>query len=198
MSELINALRQFLLRDIIFILGGSSVILSVFYSFHPSGIPDIPTPYYFLAAGVAYGVGYAVQDLSCILGLVTTAHYFEPCKLVKWLYYRYERSKWQQPTRFDPHTIWIMIEQCASEETKGRLERIVVLKMMGTTMGPCAIFSAVLLFVRWYRGKYPEAATFDLTLAIFAFVLGLGLVCLAWLKAAQQVYFMAREENAKG
>jgi len=55
MNELVKALKNFIVRDIIYIIGGASVILSFLYLFKKIGIitKDTPAAIYLLIAGIA-------------------------------------------------------------------------------------------------------------------------------------------------
>ena len=103
MSELIKALGRFVARDLIYVIGGTTVILSFLYLFNCLSSDELPLAYSLFGAGLAYVVGYAIQDLCCLVGLVTMADYFEPNCFVKRLYRRFTREDWCPIERFDTH-----------------------------------------------------------------------------------------------
>jgi len=84
MSDLVGAIREFLYRDLAFILGGAIVIASIAYSLR-HWLPDFaselrnpPVWSLFVFPALAYVVGYAVQDIGGLVptlkGCHSTAH----------------------------------------------------------------------------------------------------------------------------
>jgi len=76
MAEVAALFKQFLYRDLAFILGGFIVLLSLAYAFRgciPSHWQEywekFPIPSTVLIAAAAYVVGYAVQDVGGVLRL---------------------------------------------------------------------------------------------------------------------------------
>lgn len=186
MDELIKALGRFVARDLVFIVGGSSVILTTVYAFGRLSAVDLPVPYYLLGAGFSYVLGYAIQELFGLTPILTMADYFQPGGFVRFLYQQFTGDPWQDIPKFDPYEVDVTIR---TRESAGLafLERLVSLRQVGSTMGSCALVSAVPLFLRAFS---KEGAPFDLFLAVAAAVLGIGLVCLSWVKAAQQMHYM--------
>ena len=79
MGELVTALRHYIARDLVFLVSGGSVVATFLYVFSPVPIlSGWPTISYVLAAGIAYVVGYAVQDICSLAGFVTTAPVQKP------------------------------------------------------------------------------------------------------------------------
>lgn len=79
-------------------------------------------------------------------------------------------------------------EQIRDESVLARLERIVMLKQVSTAGGPSFLLCAAMLLLKWYR----RGITFDGVLGVTAALIGLLLVVLGSLKAAQQAQFIAR------
>ena len=198
MSELIKALGRFVARDLIYVIGGTTVILSFLYLFNCFSSDELPLAYSLFGAGLAYVVGYAIQDLCCLVGLVTMADYFEPNRFVKWLYRRFTREDWCSIERFDTYGAHLAIYTRETETADLAIfERVVSLRQVGATMGPCSLVSAVFLFVRVYSSCQAYWRCFDFWLAGFAVVLGIGLVCLSWLKGVQQVKWLHVLQDAR-
>ena len=63
MNELIKTLKNFLVRDLIYIIGGSTVIICLSYSFGILCKSSLPTPYYLFIVGIAYAIGYTIQEI---------------------------------------------------------------------------------------------------------------------------------------
>ena len=185
MDELVKALRHFITRDLVFVVSGSAVIGALLYRFER--LPRLEDSWliFGLLAGVGYFVGYALQDGLSLTPLVTTAYVQRPNRFVQWLYRRFTRTEWRQI-----HTIDLVRarERITDEKTLARLERIITLKQVGTAGGPSVAVCAVLFLSNWWA----SGAVFDLAVATAGAILGPVLICLGWLKGAQQAEFVAR------
>jgi len=189
MAELPKNLREFLARDLIYIVGGSSVIVSFLYRF--DRIPDSSTPiaFYMLGAGLGYVVGYALQDLFSILRLVTTAQVTKPNRLLRWAYARFAGEPWEELPPLKSNEIGPGLRRFLNDDfTRARYERSITHMMVGTTIGPCILLSSFLIFWRWLVGR----SQFDLVLSIVSLVLSVVLFLLSWIKAMQVTRIDAR------
>jgi len=153
MDELVKAVRHFIMRDVIFVLGGSVILISFVYLFHALGhaTPDlekIPNVLYLLGAGFAYFIGYVIQDLFCLTPLLTV-NYPEPNRLIRFLYHQHERKPWEpiKDDDFDRLDAQLLILGTGNEYLRANLERIISLKQIGTTMVPCCLVSDVFILV---------------------------------------------------
>ena len=193
MVELIKALGRFVARDLVFIVGGSTVILSTAYAFDRRYPVDLPATYYLLGAAFAYVLGYAIQDLFGLTPILTMADYFQPNCFVRWLYRRFTREQWQDIPAFDPYELDVTIR---ARESAGLafLERLVSIRQVGSTMGSCMLVAAIPVYLRAFS---KEGDHTDLLLAVSATVLGIGLICLSWVKAAQQMRYMTALSRAQ-
>jgi hypothetical protein len=73
MGDLIQVLRRFVARDLVYLTGGGCVVASFLYALGrlPSGSEH--TVFYILLAGIAYVMGHALQDgFSLLPGFTTT------------------------------------------------------------------------------------------------------------------------------
>ena len=185
MDELVRALRHFITRDLIFLVGGGSVVASFVYTFGQPPTPRDPVVLYLLAAGISYVVGYALQDASGLLPVLPTT---APRKLNRYqrrLFEWYTREQWQD---IPETTDFQRAEEGLQHERQiAWLERITSLRQVCTTVAPCWVVSAGLLGVRrWQKG----AQDFDLPVALAAFVIAVVLGHLAWVKAAQEARYL--------
>ena len=194
MAELVKAVKQFIYRDILFILGGASVILSWLYLFDSPLLPrgwkfdaNIPVPFYLIGAGFAYVLGYVVQDFFSIFRITTTAHRFTPWCILQWIYQRFEHRPWRAIPELDPATALFTIDTRAGEHVVARHDRIVALMQIGTTVGPCWVVAGVPLIIRAYTFQWEAKVT---ALAAAVVLSGGILIILGWLKAAQRVRFL--------
>ena len=100
MSDLVGAIREFLYRDLAFILGGAIVIASIAYSLR-HWLPDFaselrnpPVWSLFAFPALAYVAGYAVQDIGALLGITSTRYKAAPNVICRRLYSRFAGATW--------------------------------------------------------------------------------------------------------
>jgi len=163
MDELVKALKNFIVRDIIYIIGGASVILGFLCLLKRMDIvKGASTVSYLYVAGISWVIGYCVQELFSLLHIVTTSSYFNLPDYFRWLLGRsYERlvgEPWEVifpdipvgPLRHKRvskrlHEADMIIREKASVDNKADRERIISLMMVGTTIGLCAFLSSFLI-----------------------------------------------------
>lgn len=187
MDELVRALRHFITRDLIFLVGGSSVVASFVYTFGVPPTPKDPVVLYLLVAGISYVVGYALQDAGGLLPVLPTT---APRKL-NWyqrrLYKWYTREQWEDiPEKWDFQRAE---EGLQCERQIAWLERITSLRQVCTTVAPCWVVSAGLLGLRWSKKVGQD---FDLPAALAGLCIAVVLGHLAWVKAAQEAQYLHR------
>lgn len=194
MNELFKALKNFIVRDIIYIIGGSSVILSFLYL---SGKMCIITGeksvfFYLFIAGISYVIGYCIQELFSLMHIVTTASYFDPWRILKKLYHCLTHRGWKDIKLTDDELdkANIVIQERAYQDIKADRERIISLMMVGTTIGPCGLISGILLLIKAVDtiSNFPFLTTvsnLDLKLAIAVILISILLIILGWIKGLQ-------------
>lgn len=188
MESLVRSLRRFIARDFVLIVAGSAAILTFCYAFDRLWILEMPNALYLVAAGFAYVVGYAVQELAGLLGIVPTATLFKPGDLLRLLYKRFERREWRDIEPFDADALLLQIDRGPGEagfpeNTVARFERLAAQRLVGASVGPSSLLGCAFLVYRAFGFRDP----FDIGLAAALLLLGLGLLAFAWLKAAQQL-----------
>ena len=173
MDALVRSLGRFLARDFVFIVAGSAAILTFCYVFDRLWILEMPNALYFVAAGFAYVVGYAIQDLVSLTGLFTTADLFKPARLAKAIYRRFEGHEWREIEPFDTAAVRSELDRSPDqggvpEGTRLRFERLVSLRMLGSAVGSSSLLSCALLVYRAWQFREP----FDVGLAVALLLLG--------------------------
>jgi len=161
MNELVKALKNFIVRHIIYIVGGAFVILSFLYLLDQRCILqklskiDIiqrtPTVIlYVVGIGLAYVIAYSIQEIFCFLGLARTALYSQdsPHRVTQFLYKRYMHRPWESPGTFDPDEAWVTINREVSKNNMDDLERRTYLMQISTTIGSCGIVSGIILLMK--------------------------------------------------
>lgn len=177
MSELVNAFRRFLSRDLIFLISGGAVVGTSLHLF--DRLPTADSWVLFgLLGGVGYFLAYALQDALCLTRLITTTAVELPGPFVQWMYRRYTHVEWPNAEAELQSTM----KRATDEEKRVQFERIVMFQLVGTTGGPCLIASGVLFLFRFSRCQ----ESFDLFAGVSGVALGLLLICLGWLKGAQR------------
>lgn len=182
MDQLFAALRRFLTRDLVFVISGGAVVGAFLHLFDRLPTPADSLILYGLLAGLSYFLAYALQDLLSLTPLMTTTAVTNPNRFVRWLYRRYEHRPWQPvlPGLDESY------HRFPNDEQWAEFQRIVTLQLIGTAGGPCLVGCGVLFLLRWRV----HCIQFDLTLAVVSSLLGVALVCLSWLKAAQRAQFV--------
>lgn len=186
MEKLIEAFREFIGRDLVLILSGAFVVGTFLYIFKRVPEPTDSCVLFALLAGVAYFVAYAIQDALCIFWVLPTAPVRNPGSFVRWMYARFYHGQrqWTAITRE------IELDEAAHripEERRPELERLITLQQLGTAGGPCIFLSGVGFLVEGCR----VSCSLDIAVGFAGCAVGLVLVCLAWLKAAQRAQFLA-------
>ncbi len=202
MEALINALGKFLMRDLSFIVGGSAIILSFLFVFEKPNLEELSKlsiVLYFVGAGFAYAVGYSVQEVFTLLGLVRTKAGVSPNWFCRVLYRLFERRPVEFPVvdriEYDKAKLWLFKD--APKRFQDDHERTESLKQVGTTLGPCLIVSAIILFGK--RWLHTDQDPFAKALVYGALLLGVILCSLGWLKVTQQAqYLLTRARAASG
>jgi hypothetical protein len=192
-SDLPKSIRDFLGRDLIYIVGGGTVITSFLYSFNRLPIDDIPLAFTLLGIGLSYVIGYAIQDLFSILRIVTTAQVPKPNRFLKWAYNRFENRSWEELPECNFNDVGQALESFLNNDrSKSHYERTISLLMLGATIGPCMSIAFIFIFVRWCL--CPNS--FDFVLFILSLLFGCVLVILCWLKAMQITRIDVKAVNA--
>ena len=185
MPEVPESLKQFIARDLIYVIGGGSVLTTVLYRFDRFPAGEVPVGVQGLTVGIAYVLGYLLQDSFSLIGLVTTARVPKPSRLLKYLYKRFTGEMWRDlgEVQWDQQRPALRNELRDAQE-RAEYQRVITLMMVGSTMAPSALMVGGLL--AWKRLSDVGAdAVFDLTLAIGSVVIALLFLTLDWLKAAQ-------------
>jgi hypothetical protein len=191
MDELAKAFQRFIARDLIFIVAGGTVITAFLYNFGAGRIPSSNDhiALYLLLAGVAYVVGYAIQDGLSLTALLTTASVQTPSPFVRWLYRRFTRTEWVDIANID---LAQAQQRIPDGEPRVQHERIITLKQVGTAAGPSFALSGLLFLLKFLLKWRTDTEAFDLAVGLAGGVFGIVLVCLGWVKGAQQAQFESR------
>ncbi|MBT3029302.1 MAG: hypothetical protein KME48_19255 [Candidatus Thiodiazotropha sp. (ex Ctena orbiculata)] len=184
-KELFSTLKDFLYRDIFYVLGGVTVLLSIILTF------DIPikftgwTGVYLAIFG--YVVGYVLQEVVSIIGLTTTA-YREPHDLIKKIGHRFAPSEdWEAlppPNMVDLSLLRKCLDEHCEDSCQKRINRTVNLKQVCSSMGSSLSVTTILLFIAAYL-HYPNEKWF-IPLAVASAVLSIALIAVNWLKQTQE------------
>jgi hypothetical protein len=201
MGDWAKLFKNFIYRDVAFILGGSIVLASFAYCFGlfpliDKANADVRFPLTLLLVALAYVVGYGVQDIAGVIRLSSTAVPYHPRWFGRSLYRRFTRSEWKAVDYAKAPFEEFEIEMglwTIPERTLQALDRIVSLKVVSVCIGTCASLSAVFILIHWFR--LGMQSRLDLVLFIAAALFGLVLICLGWLKAMQEMQFCQAMKN---
>lgn len=197
MNEFVKSLRNFLARDLLYIIGGTCVVASFLYLFGKLPEKQPPIPYLIILAGVAYAIGYAVQDSMSFFPIVTSRHIDGPGKLSRCYYLFFTGIKWEtvsERVNF-PEDYYRAVDNM-SERKIEEFRRLITLKHIGTAIGSNLLVSFAFLAIKYFS----ECKPFDGWIALFSLVLAVLLIVQSWVKGLQQTQFVAmvlEEENTK-
>ena len=183
MNALIQAFSRFLGRDIPYILGGSSIILSVFYLFDIPFKQKIETPYILLLTGFSYVIGYSVQDGISLTPIANTSLRIRPNRFLLWLFKRWSQREWKVSVDFDAWENYFQSYAHLSKEAHDPIERIITLHHVGITMGTNWLIVSLVLFAK----TIIDFSMINLFLLISLFVLSLLLLLLGWLQGMEKM-----------
>ena len=186
MSELIKIFKDFISRDIIYIFGGSSVIISFMYYYNQLNISNLSTFEYVFLCAFGYVIGFIIQETLSMVGIITTAH-FKPGKIVKYFYRLFTKSEWEDIIGLDQVEKQLAFYEKAPERIITQIERIITLKHIGTTIGSSFLVSSVILLFKFIETK----SNYDLTIFISVLTFSILLIIQSWIKGAQQIKYMS-------
>jgi len=200
MNALVEALKDFIARDILFVIGGASLMLS-FCMLIGIPIPSNPSLYAVLfGVGVAYGIGYVIQDGISLIGLTTTGTVKRPGSLIRVLYRRLTGSEWKK-IETDEEMKELgkakkAFNDIANDNNRAQWHRTVVIKQIGTTLGSSWLLISILLLIARFilkdRANYlPDGLEpwHLLPMGIGGLIFSFVLIGLSWVKGAQQSQF---------
>lgn len=150
MSELIKIIRHFITRDVIYIIGGSIVILSFMYKFNRISTTNLPVAFYILGAGVSYILGYTIQDTFSLLPFVKTRTRLQYNTFIQKLYKIFvgEDGKWELLMTINLDDARRELDSQGRERIQAQLERIITLKHIGMAIGSCGLVSSTFLILQ--------------------------------------------------
>lgn len=189
MDEIAKSWTNRITRHFAYFIGGGTVVSSgwlvFFLESHPNFPYDkVPSIAYFLLLGIAYVVGFVVQELfSLIPGFSTTLiignwrSFYR--RGLAWLYEKYTREQWGD--NIEGYRAVDAYNEIGrrSEPIKALVDRIATLQHLGTCIGPCFLVSGVVALVGCYVWLF------------FVLLLNsLVLIALGRLKTMQQIAFL--------
>jgi hypothetical protein len=203
MNDLISLFRNFIYRDLAFILGGSIVLLSFSYALHGYLGIDFKSfqsfseePYFlFLFTVLAYVVGYTVQDVGALLPWrpTFTGYVFQPGKISQFVYWRFTNAEWEHLRFAETQEEALQFGMRMSmripeipEPIWRELERIRSLKVFSMCVGGCSVLSAMIWLA---KGFFSQSGVIDWLAVGPLSIFGLALICLGWVKALQEMQF---------
>jgi len=187
MNDLISALRQFITRDLMFVLGGSYVLIALFlHIFGPVAPPqDTSGAMFALWLGTAYVVGFAVQECLSLSRIITTQPVIQPGPIVSRAYSKLTKTDWESVTKELERESHQLFEAKAGDREYENYQRILSLKQIGTAVGSCLFVTFFLLVSAAWR--FQSLVLYAASL--FALFSSIVLLLMGWVKGAQQVQF---------
>lgn len=186
MNQILESLRHFIIRDLTYVVGGSSLMAAFLFDYSNFRPVSAPIWAVLLLVGVAYGVGYVVPEVLSVIRIITTNPIVHlPCGL-RWAYRRFTGINWVDLDRSKlDQRYWDFIEH-ASARRMAEYHRIINLKIISTTLGAnWLLCSGVLAMKGWWAADGSVAAHALIPLAV-----SIALIVNSWIKGAQQSVFI--------
>lgn len=189
LGDLGKRFDAFLYRDLMYVLGGSSVLFALAFVFEkvPQSVPAVQVQVY--VALVSYTVGFTVQEVFTILGVIKT----RPSKPTKlgWLLKLFEKTDDLQQFEGVEVANRDKLVRCLYLHTEStlhqRLERIINLKQLGTAVGPSFFLTGVILLIPLLtNGNQLASTTLHAILIVGTLLLSTTLILQSWIKNHQQ------------
>jgi hypothetical protein len=185
MDELVKSVTNKITRDAAYFVGGGTIIASVWLSCDSSTVTSsIPAIIQVFLAGLAYILGFLVQEIFSLCSWFSTALFIRPGPLFRLLYRWHTREEEERPALYIP--IFTAYEEAGkqtlkNDEINALIERTATLKHIGTSVGPCFLISGIVLL-----------SSSHAWLGILALVIGLFMWIDGRLKTMQQILYLER------
>jgi len=187
MSEIVKGLGKFLGRDVMYVLGGITFLLSILYAV---GImkstmaylanSSVMTAY---ALGVSYVIGYINQEILSLTPVLTTSRITNPNSFLRWIYRSFTHCDFNLDADIEYTNEIIRLRTVFTGDQLEDFERVVVLKHIGSSVGANWLFASLILIGTFLVTENPPLMWGVSLYLLFSSVL---LITLAWLKGMQQ------------
>jgi hypothetical protein len=155
-DDWVRIARHYAARDLSLIIGGASVLLCLDFCFPRVRINivgyDVSGPEYLLLAGIAYVLGYFIQEILSVLfpDWITTSTQIKPSRVLKWVYERYTHAEldWAKQPDCDEDEATIYINTKQSERNQADYERMTGHLVMCMAIGSCWVVVGFILIGR--------------------------------------------------
>lgn len=201
MDELVKVVKDFIYRDVLYIISGYSVVVSFTYLFFNINIllKSTSTLTQLIFAGFCYIIGYCIQDGLSLTPLVKTSPITDPSSFIKKMYRRLENYSegediddlWKDLKNFDSRKKMFVLTENASDERMKQYNRTISLKQIGTTGGSSAFICFVLLLSKWLPQYINGEFKWELVqLTFIVLFVSSILLTLGWVKGVHQQHLL--------
>jgi len=155
-KEILGTFKDFIYRDLFYVVGGVSVLLSGSHAF------DLPFKYTgwtgVYMALLGYVVGYSLQEIWSIFGVVTTSYKGPPKCFIRWAAKRFAPLEdWESLPclrQVDQKALRNCLDKHCSEYHRDRIGRTINLKQLGSSMGSSLLTTTIILIYLIYKHPY--------------------------------------------
>lgn len=180
-SEVVKAIGHAITRDLIYVVGGSVIVASFLYAFGRFSTEEMPMLLQLFLAGISYVLGYAAQETFGFLRITSTEHPPSPPRWAVFLFRRFTHKDW---VTIDVKTYQLAEDaffnrnQELGERVIERVNRIIMLKQVGATMGACGAVALVILVIH----AVLTWAVFDICLSVGVLIATAVFISISWVK----------------
>lgn len=154
MEKLTHLIARFLYRDLVYVLGGSLTLLSLFFGSDLLSFSEhlgkLPPAALFLGGGFSWATGYVIQEASSMIGIVNTSleGRTNPGRLTRFAYKRFVGTSYDGPLDPIPLEDVALFNANPSPESSANMERAIGLLTVSTCLGPTLLFCAVVVALK--------------------------------------------------
>ncbi len=192
MDEIVKGLGKFLNRDLMYIIGGISFILSITYAFGFSFNEIEPftknNVIIVFILGIAYVFGYVNQEILSLTPVLTTGQIKNPNKFLKCIFRRFTKTEYTEIDDIDYTFERIKLLKEFKEQELQDFERVISLKHIGSTIGSNWLMSSAILIIRCIINGESYIVWM---LTFYLLISSIALILLSWIKGMQQYSTMS-------
>lgn len=188
-SEVVKVIGHAITRDLIYVVGGSVIVASFLYAFDRFSTGEMPMLLQLFLVGVSYVLGYAAQELFGFLHITSTEHPPSPPRWAVCLHHRFTHGDWVNIGDKDYQMAEDVLFKQAAElggRAIERINRIIMLKQIGATMGACGAVALVFLARRVFHTAFHTSCTFDICLSLGVLIATAVFIAISWVKRLEE------------
>jgi UDP-N-acetylmuramyl pentapeptide phosphotransferase/UDP-N-acetylglucosamine-1-phosphate transferase len=193
MKLLENLINKFFTRDLYYIIGGASIILSFlfYYNIFPFE-KDIASYLVIFILLISYVIGYLIQELFSLFRIVRTTLPRQIKIIDGFLYWIFVGKKCEsRGTNRDYQKLDTDLKEAFNEknmiESLSQFKRIISLKQIGATIGSNWLICSIIILLKYFNDVESASKINILILGVVIFIFSLVAIVINRIKLANQI-----------